>query len=366
MTRTPSSKPPDLDALDLFTTTMARPELPDEPIPGTDIEGPFLVDSFGRVARSLRVSVTDRCNLRCRYCMPHEGMPATPKAQLASFDEIERLVHLFVKMGVERVKLTGGEPLLRRDLPELIERLVRLPRLSDLSLTTNGLLLIEHAGALADAGLQRLNVSLDSLDPETFFKLTRGHGLEQVLKGLEAAEAAGFTTIKLNVVAIKGTTEQELLDFGRLARSRPIQVRFIEFMPLDGDRGWDRDMVLPAQRIFDTLNATWPLKPVGSKPSQPSTDYRFKDGKGRIGLISSVSHPFCNDCDRIRLTADGKLRNCLFSHTETDILSPLRQGATDGELAALAHEEIALKQASHDMGQPGFVPPRRNMSAIGG
>ena len=346
-------------------------QLPETPSPRPDAipdapheeRGP-LTDDHDRTARSLRVSVTDRCNLRCRYCMAET--PSAPREQLATLEELARLVDCFIRLGIRKVKLTGGEPLLRRGLPNLVSTLSSMPDLQDLSLTTNGLLLAEHAQPLAKAGLKRVNVSLDSLDPETFFKLTRGQDLRRVLLGLETAEKAGFTTIKLNVVAIKGITEQELLSFGRLARSRNIQVRFIEFMPLDDEHAWQKELVLPASQIHATLHRTWPLEPMGNHPSQPSTDFRFKDGKGSIGLISSVSHPFCHHCDRIRLTADGKLRNCLFSLTETDLLTPLRQGAPFDELAGLIRHEVGSKEAGHRIDGPGFVRPSRSMSSIGG
>lgn len=292
--------------------------------------------------------------------------PPAPREHLATLEELARLVDCFLQLGITKVKLTGGEPLLRRGLPALVAQLSPMPGLRDLSLTTNGLLLADHALELAQAGLERVNISLDSLDPDTFFKLTRGQDLQRVLQGLEAAEKAGFTTIKLNVVALRGITEQELLGFGRLARSRPIQVRFIEFMPLDEGHAWQRELVLPAAEIHASLHRTWPLEPLAAHPSQPSTDYRFVDGKGSIGLISSVSHPFCHHCDRIRLTADGKLRNCLFSQTETDLLTPLRQGASDHELAALISREVDLKEAGHRIDRPDFVQPSRSMSSIGG
>lgn len=323
-----------------------------------------LTDGFGRIARSLRVSVTDRCNLRCSYCMAET--PTAPREQLATLEELAGLVECFVKLGIRKVKLTGGEPLLRKGLPQLVSHLRAMEGLDDLSLTTNGLLLAKHASALAQAGLERVNVSLDSLDPDTFFKLTRGHDLQRVLQGLQAAREAGFTTIKLNVVAIRGITEQELLSFGRLARSRSLQVRFIEFMPLDEEHTWQRELVLPASEIHAILHRTWPLEPVAGPPSQPSRDYRFVDGKGSIGLISSVSHPFCHRCDRIRLTADGKLRNCLFSLTETDLLTPLREGASFHELVALIRAEIGSKKAGHGIDGPGYVRPSRPMSSIGG
>ena len=328
------------------------------------IAAPF-VDSFGREARSLRISVTDRCNFRCVYCMP-ELMSFLPRSEVLTFEEIERFARIAAERGVRKVRVTGGEPLVRRGLPELIRKLAAIDGVEDLALTTNGVLLPELAKPLRKAGLQRLNVSLDSLDRETFQRLTRRDGLRPTLDGIEAALAAGFSPIKINAVAIRGTTERELLDFARLAREKPAIVRFIEFMPLDGDGGWTRESVLTRREIVERIHAAYPLDPIPNRGSAPAERFRFRDGKGEIGVIATVTEPFCDRCDRIRLTAEGKLRNCLFADDETDIRSLLRGGADDERIAQAIAENVARKRRGHLIDQADFVKPKRVMSQIGG
>jgi cyclic pyranopterin phosphate synthase len=324
-----------------------------------------LVDGFGRVHTNLRISITDRCNFRCVYCMPEE-MTFYPRDVILSYEEITRLARIATRLGVDKIRLTGGEPLVRRDLPKLIRGLGELG-LRDLSLTTNGARLAEMAGDLWDAGLRRLNVSLDSLDPAKFAEITRRPLFDAVMRGLEAAAQVGFDPIKINVVAVKGFTESELLAFADLARERRFQVRFIEFMPLDGDGGWGPEQVLTAAEILATIGARYPLER-SSQPgsSDPATRYRFADGRGEIGVIPTVTEPFCAHCDRIRLTADGKLRHCLFAVQETDLKTPLRAGADDDALAWEFVDCVRAKWAGHLVNQAGFVKPQRNMSQIGG
>ena len=325
-----------------------------------------LVDGFGRVHNNLRISITDRCNFRCVYCMPEE-MEFYPREVILSYEEIMRLTRIAAGLGVDKIRLTGGEPLVRRDLPTLIRGMVDLGVLRDLSLTTNGARLGEMAQELWDAGLRRINVSLDSLDPAKFAELTRRPLFDAVMRGLDAAVRAGFSPIKVNAVAMKGYTESELVAFAELARERRYQVRFIEFMPLDGDNEWDVSQVLTAREILDTISAVYPLEQV-SVPgsSDPATLYRFRDGRGEIGIIPTVTEPFCSSCNRIRLTADGKLRHCLFAVQETDLKTPLRAGASDEELAWLFVDCVQAKWAGHGISQAGFVKPERNMSQIGG
>lgn len=325
-----------------------------------------LVDSHGRVHTNLRVSITDRCNFRCVYCMPEE-MEFYPRERILSYEEIVRLVRVAGRLGVDKVRLTGGEPLVRRDVTRLVRGLTELGILRDLSLTTNGTRLEALAQDLWDAGLRRLNVSLDSLDPHRFAELTRRPLFEAVMRGLEAAARAGFNPIKINAVAIRGYTESELIAFADLARERRHQVRFIEFMPLDGDDAWDHANVLTAEEILSRIGAVYPLErvtPEGS--SDPATVFRFTDGKGEIGVIPTVTEPFCGTCNRIRLTADGKLRNCLFAVDETDLKTPLRAGATDEDLAWRFVDCVRGKWAGHLINQSGFRKPERNMSQIGG
>jgi cyclic pyranopterin phosphate synthase len=325
-----------------------------------------LVDGFGRVHTNLRISITDRCNFRCVYCMPEE-MEFYAKELILSYEEIVRLTRVAAGLGVNKVRLTGGEPLVRRDLPKLIRGLGEIEALEDLSLTTNGARLEQMAGELWEAGLRRINVSLDTLDAGKFAEITRRPLFDAVMRGLEAAARVGFEPIKVNAVAIRGFTEPELVRFAELARDRRFQVRFIEFMPLDGDGGWDSDQVLTAQEILETISAVYPLERssrVGS--SDPATLYRFVDGRGEIGIIPTVTEPFCATCNRIRLTADGKLRHCLFAVKETDLKGPMRAGATDEELAWRFVDCVRDKWAGHLINQASFEKPERNMSQIGG
>jgi GTP 3',8-cyclase len=326
-----------------------------------------LCDGWGREIRSLRISVTDRCNFRCRYCMPAEGLPWLPKPELLTFEELHRLVVLMAAMGVREIRLTGGEPLVRRDLPNLVRRLAAVPRVDDLSLTTNGVLLDRLAGPLADAGLRRVNVSLDSLSHTRFAQITRRDALDRVLAGLAAAEREPrLRPIKVNCVAIRGFSEVEVPALAALARERPFVVRFIEFMPLDADERWDADQVLSGAEIRSIIERHWPLEEVPAGPSSTARRFRFADGAGELGFVSPVTEPFCSSCDRIRLTADGRLRTCLFSRTEWDLQAPLRDGASDAELEEVIRNAVAHKELKHRINDPGFVRASRSMSQIGG
>jgi GTP 3',8-cyclase len=326
-----------------------------------------LKDGHGREISDLRVSVTDRCNFRCQYCMPAEGLPWLERAEILSFEEIERLVRLFVAIGIEDVRLTGGEPLVRRDFPTLVAMLARIPGLDDLSLTTNGYLLARDADALADAGVTRVNVSIDSLQRDRFFQITRRDALPKVLRGLRAVAChPKLRPIKVNAVAMRGFTEDEALRFADLARSTAYQVRFIEFMPLDADHAWEPESVLAGDEIRGMIDAVHPLEELPREASATARVFRFRDGNGEIGFINPVSEPFCADCNRIRLTTDGKLRTCLFSLHETDLRGPLRDGASDRELERIVREAVWRKELKHRIGEPGFRQPTRTMSAIGG
>ena len=324
-----------------------------------------LVDGHGRRIADLRLSVTDRCNFRCQYCMPAEGLPWLEREAVLHFEEIERIVALLAQMGIESVRLTGGEPLVRRDFPRLAAMLA--PLVEDLSVTTNGYLLERDAAALVDAGINRFNVSIDSLQQDRFFAMTRRDALPQVLRGLEAlAGHPEAHPIKVNAVALRGFTEHEVLPFARFAREHPYEVRFIEFMPLDGDRSWTRDQVLTGEEVRAAIDAEYPLEPEPREPSATARVYRFADGHGRIGFINPVSEPFCADCNRIRLTADGMLRTCLFSIRETSLRDPLRAGATDDDLEEIVRDAVWRKELKHHVGEPGFIQPARSMSRIGG
>jgi cyclic pyranopterin phosphate synthase len=326
-----------------------------------------LIDGHGRPIGDVRISVTDRCNFRCQYCMPAEGLPWLDRSALLTYEEIERLVRLLSSMGVHDVRLTGGEPLVRKELWRLVERLSAIEDVHDLSLTTNGYLLTKQVDDLVRAGLRRINVSLDSLAPDRFFQLTRRDSLAQVLEGLEAAQRhPQLRPIKVNVVALKDFTEDEVLRFAEFARRHPYEVRFIEFMPLDADRAWTRDKVLPNAEIVAMIDAVYPLEPVGRERHGTARRYRFADGTGGMGFISPVSEPFCGDCNRIRLTAEGELRTCLFSMNETDLREPLRSGATDEELETIIRDAVWRKELKHHVNDPGFVQPSRTMSRIGG
>ena len=323
-----------------------------------------LTDSFGRVHRDLRISVTDRCNFRCVYCMPAEGMVWLPRSEVLSFEEIERIATLFVeRYGVDSIRLTGGEPTVRAHLPVLVAKLAALD--VDLALTTNGSTLPLLADELAAAGLRRVNVSLDSLRADRFRELTRRDGLDDVLAGIDAAAAAGLAPVKVNVVAMRGRNDDEIVDFAEFARERGVVVRFIEPMPLDGGGEWADQQVVPAEEIVRTIDAVHPLEPV-TRGHEPAERFRFADGAGEIGVIGSVTAPFCDSCDRVRLTAEGQLRSCLFATDEHDLRSVLRGGGSDDDLAEVIEAAVGAKWAGHRIGRVDFVRPRRSMSQIGG
>jgi GTP 3',8-cyclase len=326
-----------------------------------------LRDGHGRLIGDLRVSVTDRCNFRCQYCMPAEGLPWLEREAILTFEEIAQLVGLLASMGVHDVRLTGGEPLVRRNFPQLAEMLSQTEGVGDLSLTTNGFLLERDAEALVRSGIDRFNVSVDSLQRDRFYELTRRDALPQVLRGLELlATFPEAHPIKINAVAIRGFTEEEMIPFAELARRSPYELRFIEYMPLDADHSWTREQVLTGAEIRAAIDAVYPLEPEPRAPSATARVYRFADGRGRIGFINPVSEPFCGDCNRIRLTADGRLRTCLFSLNETDLRGPLRAGADDHELERIIRDAVWRKELKHHVGEPGFIQPTRTMSAIGG
>ncbi len=326
-----------------------------------------LVDGFGRIASDLRVSVTDRCNFRCRYCMPPEGLPWMPKNELLTYEEIQRITRVLVECGVRSLKITGGEPLVRRDVDVLVRLLRALGDDLDISITTNGYLLAEAARGLKDAGLDRATVSCDSLVRHRFKEMTLRDALDQVLEGLRVAARVGLTPIKINTVVIRGHNEDEAVEFAKLARATGYEVRFIEYMPLDAQEQWSRDGVVPSAEVLARIDATFPLEPDGDDQPEPSSSFRFVDGApGRIGAIASVTEPFCATCNRLRLTADGQLKACLFSLEETDLRGPLRDGASDDDLAALAAACVASKWAGHRIGKKDFVKPARSMSMIGG
>jgi cyclic pyranopterin phosphate synthase len=315
----------------------------------------------------LRVSVTDRCNFRCQYCMPAEGLPWLERTEVLRFEEIARIVELMAAMGVRDIRLTGGEPLVRREFPRLASMLTDIEDVAEVSVTTNGFLLERDAEALVSAGVDRFNVSIDSLQRDRFYELTRRDALPQVLRGLERlAEFPEAHPIKINAVAIRGFTEEEVLPFAEFARRTPYEVRFIEFMPLDADHAWTSDQVLTGNEIRAAIGAVYPLAPEPREPSATAKVFRFADGRGKVGFINPVSEPFCGDCNRIRLTADGRLRTCLFSLNETDLRGPLRSGADDAELERLIRDAVWRKELKHHVGEPGFIQPARTMSAIGG
>ncbi len=324
-----------------------------------------LVDPQGRTVRDLRISVTDRCNFRCTDCMPEEDMTWLPRDEILSFEEIERVARVCVeRWGFTGIRLTGGEPTVRAHLPVLVERLARLG--TDLAMTTNGASLPLLAADLKAAGLKRLTVSLDTLDAERFAELTARARLDAVLEGITAAQGAGFTGIKINVVLMRGINDDEVETLAAFGRDNQLEVRFIEFMPLDGKHEWGQQRVVPATEIIDRLDAAYGLEPPAPRGGAPATTYSYKDGRGRVGIIPSVTQPFCDDCDRMRLTADGMVRACLFAHREADLRPILRGGGSDDDLAAAIAAEIGTKWAGHSIGQVAFLQPRRTMSQIGG
>ena len=328
-----------------------------------------LKDSFGREIRDLRVSLTDRCNFRCFYCLPHGEPPAAPKSSMLSFEEIEYVAEIFVSLGIEKIRLTGGEPMMRRDIETITHKLSRLkPKLKDLALTTNGYFLPERAESLKEAGLDRVTISLDSMKPDVFKRMTGVEVLERVLEGIAAAQRAGLTPIKINAVIVRGHNEDEVADFAAFARREGVAMRFIEFMPLDSGHGWSREAVVSGREIFQRINERFPLVPINTKRgSDTSTRYRFEDGApGEIGIIAPVTEPFCGACSRIRLTADGQIRTCLFSTVEHSLRDCLRSGATRAEVIDFIEAVVMKKEQRHYINDPGFRQPERTMSFIGG
>lgn len=327
-----------------------------------------LVDSWGRVHDNLRISVTDRCNIRCFYCMPETDVHFVRRSEILDFEEIERFVRIAVTLGIRKLRVTGGEPLVRRDLAVLIRRLSTIPGIQDLALTTNGVLLPQLAAPLYEAGLRRINVHLDTIDRARFFEITRRDEIHKVLAGLEACKQLGYSKIKLNAVAVKHLVEPDIVPLARYARENDFEVRYIEFMPLDAQNLWDRSKVLLADEIIATLGREIaPLVPVPDPdPRAPASEYQFSDGIGRVGFIASVSRPFCLNCNRLRLTADGKLRYCLFAVEEDDVKTLLRSGAADEAIAALIRRNVAGKWEGHEINSTRFVPPPRPMYSIGG
>jgi cyclic pyranopterin phosphate synthase len=327
-----------------------------------------LIDGFGRLHDNLRISVTDRCNIRCFYCMPETDVKFGPREELLTFEEIERVVRLAMGMGVRKLRVTGGEPLVRKGLSHLIRSLSAMPDLKDLALTTNGVLLPEQAGELYDAGLRRINIHLDTLDRDRFIQITRRDQLDRVLAGIHECLRLGYEPIKINVVAVKGLVEPDIVPMARFGREHGIDIRYIEFMPLDAQGLWERQRVLTADDILELLTREiGPLEPMPDPdPRAPATEYRFRDGIGSVGFISSISKPFCLNCNRLRLTADGKLRYCLFALEEMDLRGILRSGAGDEELERVFRANVAAKWIGHEINTARFIPPPRPMYAIGG
>jgi GTP 3',8-cyclase len=340
----------------------------DTPVAATSMptSGP-LVDTFGRRHDDLRLSVTDRCNLRCIYCMPEEGMTFVPRPEILTFEEIVRLATVARDLGVVSLRLTGGEPLVRKGIVDLVARLGALG-FADLSLTTNGTLLAPLASRLAEAGLSRVNISCDSLRPDRFAEIRRRADLGRVLESMDAAEAAGLRPVKVNVVLLAGVNDDEIVEFGAFARSTGRTVRFIEFMPLDADGQWGRDRLVPGRRVLETIGAEWPVEAVraGAADPAPAERFRFVDGNGEIGVISSVTQPFCGTCNRLRVTADGSVRNCLFSDDEHSLRDLIRAGGSDADVARALRGAVWAKASGHGINDPAFVAPRRSMSMIGG
>jgi cyclic pyranopterin phosphate synthase len=351
------------------------------------IRGNLLVDSHGRVLRDLRVSITDRCNFRCLYCLPEteaahnfyrghwanlpDSAPIVqqwvPKSKILSFEEIERVVRLAVGLGIQKIRLTGGEPLLRQGVETLVERIAGIPGITDLAMTSNGFLFPQKARALREAGLRRISFSMDSLDRDNFKKITGRDGLEEVLQSIALAQQLGFQPVKVNAVIIRGINDHEIEPLAEFARERNLSFRFIEFMPLDSARAWLKEMVVSGREILARLQQRFDLLPAPSdNPSATAKRWAFSDGRGEIGIIAPVSEPFCGHCNRIRLTADGKIRTCLFSVSEHDLRSLLRNGAADEEIAHWLKNVVLQKEARHHIGEPEFVAPSRSMSCIGG
>jgi len=327
-----------------------------------------LIDSFGRVHNNLRISVTDRCNIRCFYCMPSEDVQFVHRSKIMTFEEIVKFVRLVVPMGVNKIRLTGGEPLVRKNVPELVKMIADIPGIEDIGITTNGILLPQYAQQLYDAGLRRINISLDALNAKKFEEITRRDEFEKVMQGIQAAHAAGFKPVKINAVSIRNLTEEEIVPFGRMARETGAEIRFIEFMPLDADNRWEREKVLFAHEIREILSqGIMPLVPAEQPDkSAPASNFVFEDGVGRIGFIASISNPFCMSCNRFRVTADGKLRNCLFSLEETDLRELFRTNASDERIIEAVRNSIAAKKEGHEINTARFIQPDRPMYSIGG
>lgn len=332
----------------------------------SDAPYPMLIDTFGRVHNNLRISVTDRCNLRCTYCMPEEVV-FMDRAELLTFEEIAHFVRVAAPLGIDKLRLTGGEPLLRRDLPRLVRLLAEIPDIKDVGLTTNGLLLAQQAQALFDAGLRRINISLDTLDPGRFREVSRRDGLEQVLAGIDAAKRAGFHPIKINAVIIRGLTEPDVVPLARYAREHDLEMRYIEYMPI-GAAEWERSKVYFAHEILEQIEReVGPLVPANDyDPRAPAMDFQYTDSRGRIGIIASVSRPFCRSCNRLRLTSDGKLRNCLFALNEMDVKPLLRDRPDEAQLAEVIRRNVRDKWEGHEINTARFIKPLRTMHAIGG
>lgn len=347
----------------------------------------LLVDSHGRILRDLRISITDRCNFRCLYCLPETeaahnfyrgrwaNLPNSkpivqqwvPRSKILSFEEIERVVRVAVGLGIQKIRLTGGEPLLRNGLEDLVARIARIPGIQDLAMTTNGFLFPEKARALREAGLRRISFSLDSLDAANFKKITGRDGLEEVLTSIKLAQDLGFSPVKVNAVVIRDINDHEIVALAEFAREHNLSFRFIEFMPLDSARAWLKEMVVPGQEVLERLRERFSLKPVRSdNPAETARRWAFEDGRGEIGIIAPVSEPFCGQCNRLRMTADGKIRTCLFSVTEHDLRSLLRNGSSDDEIAEWLKGVVWQKEARHHIGEVDFVPASRSMSCIGG
>lgn len=325
-----------------------------------------LVDSFGRVARDLRISITDRCNLRCRYCMPEEGVEWLDRKEILSYEELTRFVSICMGLGIATVRITGGEPTVRADLPKFIEEIAALSDDLDIALTTNGVTLESVAGRLADAGLSRVNISLDSLHEDRFEEITRRPVHGRVLAGLAAAKAAGLDPVKVNCVLMRGVNDDEIVDFAEFGRANGYEIRFIEFMPLEAGDEWVRNSVVPASEIIEKISARFPVSVANAGASDPATLYKYEDGGGAIGVIGSVTAPFCGTCDRIRITADGQFRTCLFATNEYDFRALLRSGVDDATIGDALIEAVAAKGPGHLIGRPEFIKPVRSMSRIGG
>jgi GTP 3',8-cyclase len=326
-----------------------------------------LKDSFGRIINNMRISVTDRCNFRCRYCMPEEGMTWLNKSELLTFEEIQRIVGIAARLGIYKIRLTGGEPLMRKELPFLVEKIAAVEGIHDIALTTNGYFLKDQVHDLHKAGITRITVSLDSLDPLKFAEMTKRDYFDRVWEGISILEMLPIRPIKINVVMMRGTNDHEIEKFAQLARERSFVVRFIEYMPIGAGEEWKNSTVVPTHEIIERINVHFPkLVPVEYHGTQPADRYKFEDGIGEIGFISSVSEPFCSSCNRIRITSDGKLRTCLFSIVETDLKGMLRAGSSDEEISETIVQSVWKKEEGHLINRPGFIKPERTMSQIGG